>query len=370
MGFVAQVKNIIRELESLRFDESLSGAHVYDPARIAAGYNLCDGCLYDVNGVLIRKWRAAYLSLLLPDGRYVAQDAYESSQWGMYTWSDELLWQRELAIHHTIEFVPPDSFLTATKETRRYKGRDVDFCVLLECDLMGNELSRWSTWDHLSAIHTYHKTLTLDVPRIPFLPEGSRRKTRSPWGGFYDYYRLNSIQVLPATDLGSRDKRFQAGNILISFRHGSMIFLLDKDTREIVWSCIASDIAGGIEGQHCPQLLESGKMLIFDNGRYRGWSRVIEIDPINLVITWEYRHEGFFTCAQGYAQRLRNGNTLITESERGHVFEVTPEKEIVWEFYHPDVQDETNSCYPKNYGKRRWIYRMIRYDQIDPVIFQ
>lgn len=35
------------------------------------------------------------------------------------------------------------------------------------------------------------------------------------------------------------------------------------------------------------------------------------------------------------ADRLPNGNTLITETVRGRVIEVTPEREIVWEFLNP-----------------------------------
>ena len=31
-----------------------------------------------------------------------------------------------------------------------------------------------------------------------------------------------------------------------------------------------------------------------------------------------------------------NGNTLITESNFGRAFEVTPEKNIVWEYYSPE----------------------------------
>ena len=43
----------------------------------------------------------------------------------------------------------------------------------------------------------------------------------------------------------------------------------------------------------------------------------------SLDILWEYRAEGFYTLSQGYAQRLANGNTLVTESERGRAFEIT-----------------------------------------------
>ncbi|XXT53909.1 hypothetical protein WMF23_20300 [Sorangium sp. So ce542] len=37
----------------------------------------------------------------------------------------------------------------------------------------------------------------------------------------------------------------------------------------------------------------------------------------------------------GTAQRLPNGNTLITEGSDGRVFEVTPGHEIVWEYISP-----------------------------------
>src|SRR5262245_65643091 len=37
----------------------------------------------------------------------------------------------------------------------------------------------------------------------------------------------------------------------------------------------------------------------------------------------------------GCAQRLPNGNTLITESSFGRFFEVTKEGEIVWEYVNP-----------------------------------
>jgi len=139
-----------------------------------------------------------------------------------------------------------------------------------------------------------------------------------------------------------------------------MMFILDRETRGIVWKCIAGDVRDSLEGQHAPTMLPNGRILIFDNGRYRGWSRVIEIDPLTLKIMWEYRAEGFYTLSQGYAQRLPNGNTLVTESERGHVFELTREKKIVWEYYHPEKQDASNSQHPESFGRRQWIYRMTR----------
>jgi hypothetical protein len=80
----------------------------------------------------------------------------------------------------------------------------------------------------------------------------------------------------------------------------------------------------------------------------RDYSRVIEIDPITLEIVWELDgvklggKSGFFGKYKFYsshissAQRLPNGNTLVTEGAEGRLFEVTPEFEIVWEYVNPD----------------------------------
>ncbi len=92
---------------------------------------------------------------------------------------------------------------------------------------------------------------------------------------------------------------------------------------------------------------------IFDNGRHGTYSRVIEIDPTTGDIVWKYKAdipENFYSKWRGSNQRLPNGNTLICESEKGRVFEVTREREIVWEFYNPEIKNE----------RRHLIYRMMR----------
>ena len=363
MGFSDLVKLKLKELEEPHFDEKLSGARAYDTDRVSPGYNLFDGRLIDIDGRVVKTWKERYLGVILPDGRYVAQEHYESKKWGMYTWDDKPVWEKDVSIHHDIVITPANTILTSTKEMHPYKGRNVDFCVIVEYDLDGREIFRYSTWEHLSEIKKFHKPLELDRPKVFFLPETAKRKDKTPWGGNYDYYRLNSIQVIPRTPLGEKDKRFREGNLLVSFRHGSMIFILDRENRLIVWKCVSGDVKDSLEGQHAPQMLPSGKILIFDNGRYRGWSRVFEMDPVNYSVTWQYTADGFYTLSQGYVQRLPNGNTLVTESERGHAFEVTQDKRIVWEYYHPDKQDASNSQHPESFGRRQWIYRMVRYPE-------
>jgi hypothetical protein len=55
-------------------------------------------------------------------------------------------------------------------------------------------------------------------------------------------------------------------------------------------------------------------------------------------VSWEFTgspEQPFYSATCGTAQRLPNGNTLITESDAGRAFEVTPGGDIVWEFSSP-----------------------------------
>ena len=53
---------------------------------------------------------------------------------------------------------------------------------------------------------------------------------------------------------------------------------------------------------------------------------------------WTYQSSpatNFYSAEISGAQRLPNGNTLITESDGGRLFEVTRRGEIVWNFVNP-----------------------------------
>ena len=116
----------------------------------------------------------------------------------------------------------------------------------------------------------------------------------------------------------------------------------------------------GVHGTHMiPKGLPgAGNILIFDNGgpleddlykdsQGHAWSRIIEFDPITRKIVWEYSapaekvsgsqfgYRFFFSPFISIAQRLPNGNTMITEGSHGRVFEVTPDHELVWEYVCP-----------------------------------
>ena len=68
------------------------------------------------------------------------------------------------------------------------------------------------------------------------------------------------------------------------------------------------------------------------------YATIDEIDPASGEVVWRFRAEhpqaisGF---VMGGAQRLANGNTHVTSGQHGHLFEVTPSGEVVWEYLSP-----------------------------------
>lgn len=103
-----------------------------------------------------------------------------------------------------------------------------------------------------------------------------------------------------------------------------------------------------------PGLPGAGNILIFNNGIGRDYSSVDEIVPPvdstgNYSIapsaafgpsapTWTYvgnPRSSFYSAEISGAQRLANGNTLITEGVKGNLFEVTAAGEMVWRYVNP-----------------------------------
>ena len=119
-------------------------------------------------------------------------------------------------------------------------------------------------------------------------------------------------------------------------RNINAIAILDGSTQQILWIWGPSNLAL----QHHPTLLDNGNILVFDNGISN--SRVLEIEPSTNKIVWRYGpRKDFFSKTRGSNQRLPNGNTLITESDRGYVHEVDKEGTTVWQFANPRIDEKT-----------------------------
>jgi hypothetical protein len=135
------------------------------------------------------------------------------------------------------------------------------------------------------------------------------------------------------------------GNILTALLTLNEIVIIDKATGNFNWRWGREELAH----PHNPNMLANGNILVFDNGAHRpssttipygmvGFSRVLEVEPKTNNIVWEFRDETTLRFNASFisgCQRLPNGNTLICDGPSGRCFEITPAKELVWEYVNP-----------------------------------
>jgi len=85
---------------------------------------------------------------------------------------------------------------------------------------------------------------------------------------------------------------------------------------------------------------------------------------ISRQVVWSYQSkspQGFFSHIGSGAQRLANGNTLICAMTEGHLFEVTPEGELVWEYINPVTRDGALKVLPDSLPMSNAVFRAYRY---------
>ena len=246
-----------------------------------------------------------------------------------------ILWHYEGQNHHDIEVAQNGYIYTLGSNKRNIREKypqapfpgpiDDDCIIILTAD--GKEIKKISIFEAF-----YH----------------------SDYAGYLNFvkkegniFHTNSIQLIE-NSVQQKERLFNDGDILISMRTIDTIAVIDGKGNKVKWA-----LTGMWRFQHQSVFLENGNILLLDNlggNQYSYFefnrSKVVEIDPLTQKIHWEYRKDGendiFFTRWLGYNQRLPNGNTLITEADQGHIFEVTPGKEIVWEYYNPHRTGKNN----------------------------
>ena len=232
-------------------------------------------------------------------------------------WEGNVVWEyHHPMMHHDFERLPNGNTLVllfeplAEELAARVRGGNVAEepgemlgDLVQEITPEGEVVYTWRSWDHLDP-----------EQEIICLLE-----SREEWT------HQNSLNVRPE------------GDLLVSFRRVDTVGIVDKQTGAFSWKWGP----GEISHQHHLTGLDNGHVLLFDNGCHRPGatrSRVLEVDPATSEIAWEYQGDppiSFYSFHISGAERLPNGNTLICEGGPGRVFEVTPDKEIVWEYVNP-----------------------------------
>lgn len=256
--------------------------------------------------------------------------------------------------------------------------------VIYEVSWDGDITWEWVCSDHFGEM-AFSESAKNGLFRNPTMVVGK--------GEVGDWMHINSMSTLgPNRFFDSGDTRFHPDNIIWDGRQTNIIAITDKKTGKIVWQVgpdydrsAALKELGWIIGQHHAHMIPrglpgEGNILVFDNGGFAGYgnpnpgapighnnalrdySRILEFDPITLKIVWQYTYmeagylpkmnnTRFYSPLISSAQRLPNGNTLITEGSGGRIIEVTRKHELVWEYISP---------YYGMDGRSNHVYRAYR----------
>jgi hypothetical protein len=299
------------------------------------------------------------------------------------TWDGEVVWSFEYGSEDTIphhDFYPmPNGNLLAivferfTEEEALEAGFNPELMPekkeiwsegIIEIDPATNEIVwEWHLWDHLIqdfdqnapnygvvAEHPERVNLNYKDPELTLEPnwwhvnaiaynEKLDQIVLSP-------RRYSEIWIIDHS-ISSEEARGDAGHLLYRWGNPSTYNTGTDEHRQLYFQHNPTWIPDGYPG--------AGNILIYDNGgQARPYSRVVEITPPMdesgrymretgqpyepMELAWEYTAHNpteFFSYLISSAQRQSNGNTLITEGLVGHIFEVNPAGEIVWDYNLP-----------------------------------
>ena len=309
-----------------------------------------------------------------------------------YDWEGNLVWEfdhatRDYQLHHDLKPLPNGNVLALMVERKSREqalAAGFDEGMMRDDDLVpdalveiqpirpkgGKIVWEWHVWDHLIQNADRSKPNYGDPAEHP--ERISVNCNGRPTAAFWNH--MNSF-----------DYNAKLDQIALSVRGCNEIWVLDHSTT----TQQAAGRTGGTHGkggdllyrwgnpaaygrgtaadkqlvqQHDAQWIPdgypgAGHMTIFNNGYDRGWSSIEEIvlpaDAKGKYIlragkaygpekpVWHYEAKNrtsFFSAEISGAHRLPNGNTLICAGVVGHLFEVTPTGEMVWQYVNPMVR--------------------------------
>lgn len=372
--------------------------------------------LIDNDGNVVREWKSEHIGFyaeLLPNGNLArhgrVKDTKPSNFGGTcgileeFDWDGNKVWEYTMRTpekevsHHTFEVMPNGNYAILGWEYKSYeeavaKGLDVnkkDRNIKPEgvADSTGymvkgiwpdfiREVSRetgetvweWHVWDHLGA-NQYDK---IDINK--HLPLHFSPTYAGP-----DWTHFNGLAYNPKTD-----------EFCVTSRNLAEVYVINKSSGKITYRWgnpfnygkgrapegYSDDGDQQLWGPHAPDWTEDGTITILDNGNNRpsgNLTRAVELDPKTDKIVWEWsakdikaQGRNFYSAYQCGAQKLPNGNWMITTTDDGHVIEVTKDKNIVWEFLNPVQEDKVYTISSPHGTGGDNVHKALRYSKDDP----
>ena len=349
-----------------------SGVTLHDEERSWAGvnlfnsWNLASAWLIDMDGNVLHEWAAPMANddrwpYIEPGNDGTLYAVAGDRMLVCVGWDSAIEWVKTMRCHHDIAIAPGGDIYVLGREDAFVRHRGIpmpfvdDTIVVLSperaverrislYDVFAEQLPAATAWRvYHWLLNPFHLRQTVQIRR----DNGFWFGTGTPLDGLH----TNTLEIIDR-DLNDVVRR---GRLLVCARELDAIGIIDEESAELVWSWGP----GELQRPHHPTVLDNGNILVFDNGARRRYSRIIELDPVAREIVWEYTatpRTDFFSHRRGGNQRLPNGNTLVTSSDAGRVFEVPPGGDIVWEFFNPVTRNTATN----GQVLRAAIYRMMR----------
>ena len=359
---------------------SMGGSPVIDKNNIEKGYVLLahysrfkelnnSGVVYlsDMLGKPVHTWKTEYqplytmlkkngnivVSLIIPGSDKDFPGGGRSGILQELDWNGNVVWQyQNNLLHHDFEVLPNGNIAALLWErvpkgiSKNIKGGipqtefqgDVWSDNIIEIDQHGDIVWSWHAYEHLDF---NDDTLGEITPR-------------SQWT------HANSIRYLEKNPFDQKEA------FLVSFRFLDKVILINKNNSNVIWKSPNTIFSH----QHDATLLLNGNILVFDNNMparqnpaFFSGSRVVEINPKTNKIEWEFKagetggeRASLNAAVTSGAQRLSNGNTLIIDGPKGHLFQINSDKKLVWDFISPFGTYSTGP-WPNNFLFKSRLYK-------------
>lgn len=367
--------------------------------------------LLDMNGKVVNEWKSDYTCFyaeMLPNGNMLRHSAIPKAAPNFggsaglleeFDWAGKKVWEHKIYTpekeisHHTFEVMPNGNLLVLIWEHKTYeealaKGLDPNKTgrtlfpdgvktfsgqtvkgfwpdTVREVEHgTGKTVWEWRAWDHIGTGPDQ-----IDINAFCDLGNIMRPLAGPDWTHF------NGVAFNPKTN-----------EIAITSRNLGEVYIIDYKSNKGIkyrWgnpanygqgrsvTGYAKDGDQKLWGPHAPDWTPEGTITIMDNGCFRPsgeYTRALELDPKANKVIWEWKPQNvgaamnnFYSSFQNGAQKLANGNWIITTSTPGHIIEVAPDKRIVWEYANPVYKDGVYALANQHGTNGDSVHKALRY---------
>jgi hypothetical protein len=283
------------------------------------------------------------------DGSYItAVDGSDKSDSGVYRFGPDgnLAWQQLANLSHDayLDRANSEFFLIVQRRQDNKRRKDLTNEFVLVLDLDGRKVWTWHTADHLDELEEISRRLR--GKSLEYWPEEIDQKK-----GMFKFTHLNTVLPLPPNKIGEKDSRFRPRNVLLNCWHTGLVFIIDRDSKKIVWSHHFPKPVHGV------RMDKEGTLYFFANKNNDPGLPVKRsyVGAMNPLTGEQWRifpraDSGIemYSNVMGSLELAENGNMVATSSVEGKAYEFDPSGKVLWSWANPELEQ----------GKPQLTYRV------------